>query len=80
MYVVRCCDGSLYTGITTDVDRRVYEHNYTQRAARYTRARRPVKLMYSTDFPDRSSASKAEVKFKRLSRQEKEAAIDCEAT
>ena len=80
MYVVRCSDRSLYTGITTDISRRLYEHNNTRKGSKYTRSRRPVKLMYSTTFPDRSSASKAEAKFKRLSKSEKECEIGCEAT
>ena len=71
MYVVKCSDGTLYTGITTDVMRRLHEHNGTKRGAKYTRARRPVKLVHCIDFNDRSSASKAEARFKRLSRKEK---------
>jgi len=71
LYVVRCSDGTLYTGITTDVTRRLHEHNATKKGAKYTRGRRPVELVYWIDFNDRSTASKAESRFKKLSRKEK---------
>jgi len=71
MYVVRCSDGTLYTGITTDVTRRIDEHNGSKKGAKYTRPRRPVELVYWIDFHDRSTASKGEAKFKKLSRKEK---------
>jgi len=71
LYVVECSDTSLYTGITTDVSRRVYEHNNTKKGAKYTSCRRPVKLVYRIDFKDRSAATKAEIKFKKLSRNKK---------
>ena len=71
LYVVRCSDGTLYTGITTDVTRRLHEHNVTKKGAKYTRGRRPVELVYWIDFNDRSTASKAELRFKKLSRKEK---------
>jgi len=72
---VRCSDGTLYTGITTDVTRRLHEHNATKKGAKYTRGRRPVELVYWIDFNDRSTASKAESRFKKLSRKEKWDAI-----
>jgi putative endonuclease len=65
----------LYTGITVDLPRRIKEHNFTRRGAKYTRARRPVKLIYSKKFRNRSLASKAEYKIKKLSKQEKEKII-----
>ena len=71
MYVVRCFDGSLYTGVTTDVTRRIHEHNSTKRGAKYTRSRRPVELVYRIVYKDRSAAQKAESRFKRLSRSQK---------
>jgi putative endonuclease len=71
LYVVRCSDNTLYTGITTDINRRVREHNFTHRGAKYTRSRRPVRLVYTRKVEDRSSALKAEHKFKKLTRQEK---------
>ena len=71
-YVLRCADDSLYAGITTDVVRRVAEHNGRgRRGAKYTRSRRPVVLLRTWACPDRSSASKLEARFKRLSRSEK---------
>lgn len=76
VYVVRCCDDTLYTGVTTDVDRRVEEHNVSPRGARYTRARRPVSLQASWACPDRSIAMKAEYAVKQLERSEKLELID----
>jgi putative endonuclease len=69
--MLQCSDATYYTGITTDVERRVYEHNNTKKGAKYTRFRRPVKLVYEEKFPDKSSALKEEYKIKRLSRKEK---------
>lgn len=71
VYMVRCSDNSLYTGITTDLDRRVSEHN-AKVGAKYTRARTPVVLVYSEPAADRSSASKREYAIKQLSKSEKE--------
>ena len=71
LYVVRCVDSTLYTGITTDVDRRVREHNASKRGAKYTRARRPVELVWSKEYPNRSEAQKAEYNFKKLFHQQK---------
>jgi len=71
LYIVECVDGSLYTGITVDVDRRLYEHNYTKKGAKYTRSRRPVVLKYCATYHDRSSASKAEANIKKLKRADK---------
>ena len=71
LYVVMCADGSLYTGITKDIERRLNEHNTSKRGAKYTRSRRPVKVVYQKTYPDRSSASKAEYRFKKLNRKAK---------
>ena len=71
LYVVECADESLYTGITTDVERRVREHNESDRGARYTRARRPVELVASWRCADRSEAARAEYAFKQLRRPQK---------
>jgi putative endonuclease len=71
LYILRCADGTLYTGITVDLSRRVQEHNAGNLGAKYTRARRPVKLVYSKKFRKRSTASRAEYQVKKLSRQEK---------
>jgi len=71
MYVLECSDSTYYTGITTDVKRRLHEHNNTGKASKYVKARRPVAVIYSTDFENRSIAAKAEYRFKQLSRQQK---------
>jgi len=73
VYIVRCADDTLYTGITTDVDRRVIEHNEDSMVgAKYTRSRRPVCLVYKNHFPDRAAASREEHRIKQLSRLAKE--------
>ena len=71
LYIVECSDGTLYTGVTKDVDRRLYEHNNTSRGAKYTKTRRPVKLVMEKLYPDQSSAQSAEHFFKGLPRSEK---------
>lgn len=70
MYVVKCADGTLYTGYTTNLDKRIAMHNKGQ-GAKYTRNRRPVTLLYYEQFPDKSSAMSAEYLFKQKTRQEK---------
>lgn len=70
--MVRCADGSLYTGIATNVVRRVVEHNTSDvLAARYTRARRPVMLVYQEKYDTRSAAGKREYEIKQLGKKEK---------
>lgn len=71
VYIVQCADNTLYTGITTDLKRRVAEHNSSARGAKYTRSRRPVALLYSEEFTDRATASAAEYHIKKLPRAEK---------
>lgn len=74
IYIVRCADESLYTGITNDLERRLREHNDSStnsKGAKYTRARQPVKLAYQEKAPDRASASRREYQIKQLSRTEK---------
>jgi len=72
VYMVRCADGSLYTGITTDLDRRMDEHNGIRRGgARYTRNRRPVELVWHEPSNNRSTASQREYEIKRLTRSAK---------
>ena len=71
IYLLRCSDESLYTGITTDVQRRLKEHNESERGAKYTKVRRPVHLVYSEEALDRSSASKREYEIKKLPREKK---------
>jgi putative endonuclease len=76
LYILRCSDDTLYTGITTDIQRRLEEHNSSAKGAKYTRSRRPVALVYTEEFEDRSSASKREYIIKRLSRAKKLALIN----
>lgn len=75
LYILRCNDESLYAGITTDVSRRIQEHNASPKGARYTKARRPVTLITSWPFENRSQATKAELRFKKLSTKRKKEAI-----
>ena len=69
-YVVECSDGTFYTGWTTSLERRVAAHN-AGRGSRYTRLRRPVKLVYFEHLPNRSEAMRREAQIKRMSRQAK---------
>jgi len=75
LYVLKCDDGTLYTGVTTNIQRRLKEHNTSSRGAKYTKTRRPVEVVYWTCFRDRSSAQKAEYKFKQLTREQKKKVI-----
>ena len=75
VYIVECKDGTLYTGVTTDVLRRVGEHN-SGKGAKYTRNRKPVVLRAFFECGDRSLASKEEYRIKQLSRVEKLALIE----
>ncbi|WP_233496443.1 GIY-YIG nuclease family protein [Corallincola holothuriorum] len=72
VYMLRCADDSLYTGITTDLQRRVHEHNHcNKKGARYTRPRRPVSLVFQEPQVDRAAASQREVQLKKLTRKQK---------
>ncbi|MEJ2604571.1 MAG: GIY-YIG nuclease family protein [Gammaproteobacteria bacterium] len=71
VYLLRCADGSLYAGITTDIERRLAEHN-AGRGARYTRSRLPAELVYSEAVADRGAAQRREHAIRRLSRAEKQ--------
>lgn len=75
VYVLSCADETLYTGITTDVERRVLEHNSGKKGAKYTKARRPVKLVYKKRCKDRGVALRSEYALKQLSREEKKQLI-----
>jgi putative endonuclease len=76
VYIVRCADGTLYTGIAIDVARRVEEHNSNNLlAASYTRARRPVVLAYQESAASRSAAAKREYQIKQMSRKQKQALV-----
>ncbi len=78
VYILNCNDKTLYTGITNEIDRRLLEHNDDSpksKAARYTRARQPVKLVYQEFCSDRIEASKREYAIKKLSRKQKQTLI-----
>lgn len=70
VYILRCADGTLYTGITDDVERRVAAHN-SGKGAKYTRGRGPVEPVYREACPDKPSALRREAAIKRLRRAEK---------
>jgi putative endonuclease len=70
VYIVRCSDDTLYTGYTNDLDRRIQMHNDGQ-GAKYTKGRRPVKLVYSEEFKSKSKAMKREYEIKQLKRTKK---------
>lgn len=73
-YLLRCGDGSLYAGVTTDLERRLAEHR-AGKGARYTRGRNPIELAFSEPFPDRSSAQQREAEVRNWPRDRKEALI-----
>ncbi|WP_149799667.1 GIY-YIG nuclease family protein [Halorubrum xinjiangense] len=75
VYVIECADGTLYTGYTTDVERRVAEHDAGE-GAKYTRGRTPVTLRHVESFDSKSAAMSREYAIKSLSRPEKESLID----
>jgi len=70
VYILQCADGTLYTGWTTDLERRLQAHN-SGRGARYTRGRRPVRLVYREEQPTRSAAQRREAAIRRLARTDK---------
>lgn len=78
VYILKCSDNTLYTGIAKDVMRRIEEHNTSQKGAKYTKVRRPVELVYQEALQDRSSACKREYEIKQLSRDKKLDLIDVE--
>ena len=76
VYLLRCSDNTLYAGITTDITRRIHEHNNdNKRSAKYTRSRRPVKLAYLETAVDKKSAAQREYRLKKLKKQEKESLV-----
>lgn len=75
VYILKCNDHTLYTGWTTDLDKRISSHN-RGKGAKYTRARLPVQLIYYETFEERSSAMKREYEIKHLSRRDKEDLIN----
>jgi putative endonuclease len=78
VYIVRCTDGSLYTGIAIDVAKRVGEHECGRRGARYLRGKGPLKLEFAERVGDRGTASRIEHRLKRLAKPEKERLISGE--
>lgn len=74
VYIVRCADGTLYTGWAKDVSRRIAEHN-AGRGSRYTRTRGPVILVYQEEVPDLAAAMRREAAIKKYSRERKECLI-----
>ena len=74
LYILLCGDGTLYTGITTDVEKRLEAHR-TGKGAKYTRGRGPLELVYREECGDHSAALKRELEIKKLSREEKEKLI-----
>ena len=76
VYILRCADNSLYTGITTDVERRLNEHNHdNKKGAKYTRVRRPVVKVYEETCINRAEASRREYQVKKLTRDKKQQLI-----
>ncbi len=75
VYILECSDMTYYTGITTNIERRVSEHE-TGVGAKYTRGRGPLRLVYSEELVDRSSATKREIEIKSLSKEKKLSLID----
>lgn len=71
VYMLKCADNTLYTGITTNLERRLREHNEGKIGAKYTKPRRPVSFVYTKPFPTRSEALKFEHAVKQLSKAEK---------
>ncbi len=71
VYLLKCSDNSYYTGITTDLQRRLTEHNNSKKGSKYTRSRRPVVLLCAFIVENRSVASKEEIKIKKMKRQDK---------
>jgi putative endonuclease len=72
VYILKCNDDTLYTGWTTDIKRRLNEHNISKKGSRYTRARRPVKICYVEDIETKSGAMKREAQIKKLCREDKQ--------
>ena len=76
LYILQCSDGSYYTGISTNIKRRIREHKNGTRGSKYLRGRGPLKLVFSKEVGNRSEASKYECLIKSLSHQEKKSLVD----
>ncbi len=72
VYLLRCNDNSLYAGITTNIERRLHQHNHTKLGAKYTRAKRPVTLAFIETAVDKSAAGKREYQLRKLTKIQKE--------
>lgn len=77
LYILKCSDDTYYTGIAVDIEKRLNEHNTSDKGAKYTRYRRPVTLMYNETCTDKSTALKRELAIKRMKRSQKEALWIC---
>lgn len=75
LYILQCNDGTFYTGITLDIDKRILEHNTSPKGAKYTHSRRPVTLAYSETCECKSTALKREIAIKKMTRLQKERLI-----
>ena len=71
LYILKCSDESFYTGITTNIERRVKEHNSSPKGSKYTRTRRPVKVIYVREYETKPEAAQEEYRIKKLTRQKK---------
>lgn len=71
VYLLKCSDNTFYCGYTTDTSKRLKDHNSSKSKTKYTRVRRPVQLVYSEAFADKSSALKREIEIKKLTREQK---------
>ena len=71
VYSLKCADGTFYTGVTTDLERRLKEHNHSALGAKYTKARRPVSIIFSEVYTNRGTAQIREAAIKKLTREEK---------
>ncbi len=76
LYILRCADDSLYTGIAADVQKRIAEHEAGRRGAKYLRGKQPLRLEFACEVGDRAAASRLEYRVKQLDRAQKEALID----
>lgn len=75
LYLLRCSDETLYTGITADLKRRIHEHNTSDKGAKYTRNRRPCVLVHSEQLESKSAALKREIAIKKMTKAKKEALL-----
>lgn len=75
LYLLRCSDRTLYTGITSDLKRRIHEHNTSDKGAKYTRSRRPCEIVYYEQLESKSAALKREIIIKKMTKAKKEALL-----